>query len=165
MAEKKPPMRALEGGRTSVEGQSSAPRSRKLDTAAIECLTNLVREFGSTLELDRVLKNVADGIKQHVDYDTFAVLLLDTLGEQLHFDFAVGYSEEVQNNWSFGLGQGIVGTVAQTQKTLRVGDVKVDPRYISAAPGVRSELAIPLVVKKRTIGVMPTPTISLPLAA
>ena len=61
MAEKKPPMRALEGGRKSVEGQNAC-RSRKLDTAAIECLTNLVREFGSTLELDRVLKNVADAM-------------------------------------------------------------------------------------------------------
>ncbi len=35
-----------------------------------------------------------------------------------------------------------------------VGDVSADPRYISAVPNVRSELAVPLIVKNRVIGVI-----------
>jgi sigma-B regulation protein RsbU (phosphoserine phosphatase) len=37
---------------------------------------------------------------------------------------------------------------------LLVGDVTTDPRYISAVPDVRSELAVPLIVKNKLIGVI-----------
>ena len=35
-----------------------------------------------------------------------------------------------------------------------MNDVSADPRYISAVPNVRSELAVPLIVKNRVIGVI-----------
>jgi sigma-B regulation protein RsbU (phosphoserine phosphatase) len=122
--------------------------------AAIECLAELTQGFGSTLELDEVLRNVADGVKEHVNYDTFAVLLLDDLGQELHFRFADGFPDSVVQNWRFGLGQGIVGTAALNQQQLMVDDVSDDPRFINAATDIRSELAIPLIVKNRTIGVL-----------
>ena len=135
---------------TDAATRTQAP----LDPHAVACLNELVREFGSSLELEEVMRNVAIGLKRTVAYDTFAVLLLDDLGQQLRFRFAEGYPDDVQAKWSFGLGQGIVGTVAQTRQVLRVDDVAAEPRYIVAAPGLRSELAIPLLVKGRTIGVL-----------
>lgn len=120
---------------------------------AVSALAQLVGDFGSTLELDQILANVSEGIRKHVPYDTFAVLLLDDLGQQLQFRFAVGFPDEVVRNWRFGLGQGIVGTAAATGEVVRVDDVDLDERYISATD-IRSELAIPLVVKDRTIGVL-----------
>lgn len=120
----------------------------------VEALARLVEQFRSTLELDEVLENVNRGLRELLDYDTFAVLLLDQLGRELYFRFASGYPEAVVRNWRFGLGQGLVGTAAATRETIRVGDVRDDPRYIGAAPRVRSEIAVPLVVKGRTVGVL-----------
>jgi sigma-B regulation protein RsbU (phosphoserine phosphatase) len=60
----------------------------------------------------------------------------------------------VAEHWRFGLGQGIVGTVALTGKPLLAADVKHDSRYLDAAPGTRSELAVPLKVKGRVVGVL-----------
>jgi sigma-B regulation protein RsbU (phosphoserine phosphatase) len=129
--------------------------SFSFDEAVVGFLADLVKDLGSTLELDQLLLRVANGVKRFVDYDTFAVLLVDDLGRELYFHFALGYSEHVVKNWRFGMGQGIVGVVAQTQELLRVGDVTSDPRYIGAADAkVRSEMAIPLVVKGRTVGVL-----------
>jgi sigma-B regulation protein RsbU (phosphoserine phosphatase) len=139
---------------TDPQRQPSTVGDACTSETAIECLAELVHEFGSTLELDQVLRNVADGVKQHVNYDTFAVLLLDDLGQELHFRFADGFPEHVVENWRFGLGQGIVGTAALTQQQLMVDDVSRDPRFISAATDIRSELALPLIVKSRTIGVL-----------
>ena len=142
----------------SIDGGAAdsrpARRQSEIDPGAVERLAQLVQDFGSTLDLDEVLENVARGIKEHVDYDTFAVLLLDELGQQLRFRFDVGFPEEVVERWVFGLGQGIVGTAAETQQVVSVGDVRNESSYINAQPEIRSELAIPLIVKSRTIGVL-----------
>ena len=43
---------------------------------------------------------------------------------------------------------------AQKGEAILVRDVSADPSYISALPNVRSELAVPLIVKNRVIGVI-----------
>jgi signal transduction histidine kinase len=52
------------------------------------------------------------------------------------------------------VGEGITGWVAQTGKSVRIGDVTRDPRYVMARRGVRSELAVPLEVNGETRGVL-----------
>ena len=81
----------------------------------VEFLSDLAQQVGSTLELDELLARVADGVKPLVDYDTFAVLLLDDLGRELYFHFALGYTDDVVNKWRFGMGQGLVGIAGQNQ--------------------------------------------------
>ncbi|MBI4462285.1 MAG: GAF domain-containing protein [Acidobacteria bacterium] len=117
-------------------------------------LAQLAEELNSTLELDQVVEKVAERVKEHINYDTFAILLLDDLGQELRFRFALGFSPEVVEHWRFGLGQGLVGTAAQARQAIRVGNVHSDGRYIRADEGIRSELAIPLIVKKRSVGVL-----------
>ncbi len=52
------------------------------------------------------------------------------------------------------LGEGIVGYAALHREPVLVSDVSQDPRYIRVVPDVRSELAIPLLIKDRCIGVV-----------
>lgn len=120
----------------------------------IECLLAATRELSAATDLEQGLRSVADELQRFVQYDTFAVLLLDDLGRELHFVYARGFPPEVQEHWRFGLGQGIVGTVAQTQQPLLVEDVDEEERYIHATDLVRSELALPLTTRRRTIGVL-----------
>ena len=51
-------------------------------------------------------------------------------------------------------GQGVTGWVALHGRPVLVADVAAEPRYISARQGVRSEMAAPLIVEGRTIGVV-----------
>jgi len=150
MGKNKKNIRALDAAR---DDGSASILTQGEHLGAVSALAKLVGDFGSTLDLDQIFANVAEGIRAHVDYDTFAILMLDELGQQLEFRFAVGFPEEVVSNWRFGLGQGIVGTSAQNREVVRVDDVEADERYISATD-IRCELAIPLVVKNRTIGVL-----------
>jgi sigma-B regulation protein RsbU (phosphoserine phosphatase) len=124
------------------------------DSATMGFLVRLAEELNSTLDLDTVLEKVAERVKPVVDYDTFGVLLLDPLGQYLTFRFGIGFSPDVLSQWRFGFGQGIVGTAAQTGRAVRVDDVRSDPRYINAMGEARSELAIPLIAKNQTIGVL-----------
>ena len=124
------------------------------ETATIRFLMEVGEELSSTLDLDAVLNRVAARLKEHVGYDTFGILLLDPLGQELRIRFGIGYPPEVMENWRFGLGQGLVGTAAKTGRPVRVEDVRNDHRYINAGEDVASELAVPLIVKNRTIGVL-----------
>ncbi|MCI0404030.1 MAG: SpoIIE family protein phosphatase [Acidobacteria bacterium] len=124
------------------------------DAAIMACLQEVVEELNSTLELNALLRRVAARVKQAIGYDTFAVQLLDPLGSDLQISFGDGYPAEVKEHWRLGLGQGLVGTAAKTGQAVRVGDVRKDPRYLDAGENCLSELAIPLMVKSRVIGVL-----------
>jgi len=52
------------------------------------------------------------------------------------------------------VGEGVTGWVARTGKPACVGDVTLDPRYVSVRRGVRSELAVPLEVSGEIRGVL-----------
>ncbi len=52
------------------------------------------------------------------------------------------------------LGKGITGAAAESREAVRVMNTSEDPRYISTVPGVRSELAVPLIVQDRVVGVL-----------
>jgi sigma-B regulation protein RsbU (phosphoserine phosphatase) len=51
-------------------------------------------------------------------------------------------------------GKGLTGAAAESREVVRVHDTSKDPRYIASHPGIRSEVAVPLVVHDRVLGVM-----------
>jgi sigma-B regulation protein RsbU (phosphoserine phosphatase) len=124
------------------------------DEAALNFFVGLAEDLNSTLELDELLPLVAERVRPYVGFDAFGILLLDSRGTELRFRFGLGYAQKVLKHWRFGLGQGIVGNAASTRKPILVEDVLEDPRYINADPQIRSELAIPLIAKNSTIGVL-----------
>lgn len=57
-------------------------------------------------------------------------------------------------------GSGLTGTAFSTETELLVPDVTADPRYRMAIPGVRAELAVPIRVDGRTVGVCNVETVT-----
>lgn len=117
-------------------------------------LLTVIHELNAAPDLRTGLARVAELLRDCVPYDNLNVLLLDDLGRELRFELAVGLPPEIAEHWRFGMGQGLVGTAAQTGRVVRVGDVGEDPRYIRAGIPVRSELVIPLISRGRTVGVL-----------
>ncbi len=117
-------------------------------------LTQIGEEVNASLDLDEVLARTAALIKRHIDYEIFGVLLLDENTQKLKHRFSIGYSRELAANLVIPVGQGITGTAAATGHAVRVGDVAKDPRYINAIDTVRSELAVPLMVQGKCVGVL-----------
>jgi len=108
----------------------------------------------TTLDLDTTLRRVAELVRKVIDYEIFGILLLNEKTQELYFRFSVGHSHEVADRLRIKVGEGVTGVAAQRAEAVLVGDVSQDPRYISAVPNVRSELAVPLIVKNRVIGVI-----------
>ncbi len=126
-------------------------RSRR-DAEAFEMLAETGRDVAAILELDELFARIAQLMRRVIDYRTFGILLLSDEGV-LEMQFAVQYGEKVEVP-RVRLGEGLVGYAALHKEAVLVPDVSQDPRYIPLVPDVRSELAIPMLLKDRCIGVL-----------
>ena len=122
------------------------------DAEAFETLAEIGREVAAVLDVDELLARLAQLAKRVIDYRTFGILLLDERRGLLEMKLAVQYGEKVQIP-NVRLGEGITGYAALHKQPVLVADVAADPRYIHVVADVRSELAIPLLLKDRCIGV------------
>jgi sigma-B regulation protein RsbU (phosphoserine phosphatase) len=134
----------------------STELNSKLEVPAetLAILAEISQEINVSLNLDEVLAHAASQIKRLIDYEIFAVVLPEEGTNQLYFRFTIGHRPEVVDHWRIPMGGGIIGAAAATGKAIRVADVRKDPRYLNALDAVRSELAVPLVVRGRVVGVL-----------
>lgn len=108
----------------------------------------------ATLDLDTLMRRVSELIKRVIDYEIFAILLLNEKTQELRIRFQVGHPPELAERTRVKLGEGVTGLAAANREAVLVNDVREMPNFIETAKGVRSELAIPLIVKNRVIGVI-----------
>ncbi|HEV2382138.1 MAG TPA: SpoIIE family protein phosphatase [Terriglobia bacterium] len=135
--------------------QSPPTPARPLEASELLSLLMEVGErLNSTLDLDELLSRVAELIKRAVDYEVFAILLLREKAQELSIRFNIGHPDEAARRLRIKVGEGIVGRVAATRRSMLVKDVRHEPHYIASGPAIRSELAVPLIFKNRVIGVM-----------
>ena len=126
----------------------------EIPAETLAVLADISHEINSSLNLDQVLASAAQQIKKLIEFEIFAVLLPEASTNDLYVRFAIGHRPEVIEHWRIPMGDGIIGAAVTTGQAVRVGDVSKDPRYLAAVEEVRSELAVPLVVRGRVIGVL-----------
>src|SRR5437763_3230243 len=126
----------------------------EVSTEVLATLAEIGEEVNASLDLDEVLARSAALIKRHIDYEIFGVLLMEEGGRALKHRFAIGYPPDLAANLRIPLNQGITGSAAATGQAVRVSDVTKDPRYLNAIDSVRSELAVPLMIQGKCIGVL-----------
>jgi phosphoserine phosphatase RsbU/P len=116
-------------------------------------LAQLSNEFSSILQLNELLTKIAKAIRTLINYDAFSILLVDTENRCLRHRFSERYDQRVDLD-NIPIGKGITGAAAQQREIIRVEDILTDPRYIASHPDIRSEVAVPLIVSDRVVGVM-----------
>jgi sigma-B regulation protein RsbU (phosphoserine phosphatase) len=125
---------------------------QRLDAEAFETLAEIGREVAAVLDLNELLSRIAQLARRVVDYRTFGILLLDQQSKMLEMKVAVKYDEKIELP-KVALGEGLVGYAAFHREPVLVPDVSKDPRYIRVVDDVRSELAVPMLLKDRCVGV------------
>ena len=121
-------------------------------SATLQTLAAIGHEVASILDLDGLLERLAIHVGRLVDYRTFGILLLNETTRELEMKLAVRYGDKTVVP-PVKLGVGITGYAALHREAVLVPDVSKDPRYIPFVSDARSELAIPLLLKDRCIGV------------
>jgi len=148
------PEHSFEGDyRPSADEALQAPNIRVAPVHQVEFLHSLADALNTTLDLNTLMHRVSDLVRAVIDYRIFAILLINDRTQELWMRFQIGHTPEIERT-RLKMGRGIVGQAALQRRTLRIDDVSQEEHYIAANPNVRSELAVPLIVKNRVIGVL-----------
>lgn len=130
----------------------------------------------STEDKLRLLLDITNKISRSLDLDEVLNLVMDTLGSLLPYDAAgiylIDQDADPKNQYIFKskvirgydisfalieprlrMGEGFLGTVAQTGKPIICPDVSKDPRYFKAREKTKSEMLAPIISNERVIGV------------
>jgi phosphoserine phosphatase RsbU/P len=116
-------------------------------------LFKLGREVTAELDFDDLLRMIPRLIASLIDFQAFAVYLLDEKKSELRVAYSVGYPPE-SSALRLRVGEGLVGTAVRDACPLLVNDVLADPRYVEAVPGTGSELVVPLRRKGCVLGAL-----------
>ena len=117
-------------------------------------LLEVANAVSTTLDLNTMLQRVAEMMKRIVDYEIFAILLLNEKSQELRIRFQIGHPPEVAERIRIKVGHGVTGQAAQRREAVLVNDLASAPNVINYTPGVCSELAVPLIAKNKVIGVL-----------
>lgn len=125
----------------------------------LEMASLMGQRMTAVLELEPLLTEVVTIIRQKFGYYHTNVLLVDEEAGELVLKQASGAGAEalLARGLRLKIGkQGITGRVAHTGQALLCNDVSREPRYFAAepAPETKAELAVPLRVGNRVIGVL-----------
>jgi signal transduction histidine kinase len=139
------------------------PTAARLDVA--EQLRRLQAVTDAALahvDLDTLLNELLTRIREALQADTCAFLLLDASGTELIARAARGIEEEVEQGVRLPVGRGFAGRVAATQRPVVIDDVDhadiLNP--ILREKGIKSLAGAPLIAHGRTLGVVHVGTLT-----
>jgi phosphoserine phosphatase RsbU/P len=139
---------------TAIITSMSSVVSKPDPSPAESLLLDVADVLATSLDLDTTLRRVAEVVRKVINYEIFAILLLNEKTQEMRFRFQIGYPPEFAERTRVKVGEGVTGLAAQLREPVLIDDVREDSRYIEAIPNVCSELAIPLITKNRVIGVI-----------
>jgi len=127
-------------------------------------LVDTLHKVRDTLDLDEILDHLLDSVKTVVNYDAAGIFVLNPDFPQAKFKtpkpmiagmIQRGYDiMPIEDDAMLMRGQGIVGHVILSGKSVIVPDVHRDGRYVKGRSRTQSEIAVPLTRSGRTIGAL-----------
>ncbi|MBG0561078.1 PP2C family protein-serine/threonine phosphatase [Actinoplanes aureus] len=116
----------------------------------------------SRLDVSDLLDELLDRVRDLLDVDTAAILLLDVHSRHLVATAAKGLEDEVRAGFRVAVGRGFAGRIAETRRPVRLTDVTsadvVNP--ILLEKGIRSLLGVPVTAGRDLIGVLHVGTLT-----
>jgi sigma-B regulation protein RsbU (phosphoserine phosphatase) len=108
------------------------------------------------LDVDDLLVELLDRVREILDADTAAVLLLDTVSGQLVARAACGIEEEVRQGVRVPLGAGFAGRIAASKGAIRLDhvDETTVTNPILWEKGIKVMLGVPLLSGESVLGVL-----------
>lgn len=116
--------------------------------AALFRITSIVQK---TVNEQEVLEEILEGITREFGYSDVSILLLDEVSNELKVRASCG---KANNSLRIPIGQGITGYAAMHRELVYVEDVHADHRYIVTNVNSSREVAVPLIVDDKVLGVL-----------
>ena len=132
---------------------------RKRQIQELTIFHDVAKALTSMLDLDSILQAIMEKMAEYFRPDTWSLLMVDEVTDELYFAIAVGDASESLISVRLKVGEGIAGCVAKHGEQLIVPDVLNDPRFAKRIDEVtkwetRSIICFPLRAKHRVLGVI-----------
>nr|WP_296068586.1 GAF domain-containing SpoIIE family protein phosphatase [uncultured Actinoplanes sp.] len=110
----------------------------------------------SRLDASDLLDELLDRVRDLLDADTAAILLLDVHSRQLVATAAKGLEDEVRQGFRVSVGSGFAGRIAAIRRPVAIAEVTPDDvvNPILLDKGIRSLLGVPIFAAGEVIGVL-----------
>jgi phosphoserine phosphatase RsbU/P len=121
-----------------------------------QLMMELASKISSSLDLKPVLDLIIDTARKFIHYDSAEIFIIEHTGKErrIKAHTSRGYDPYLEDNcMQLRLGDGIVGWVAKTGFGAIVPDVSVDPHYLSGRNQTAAEMAAPIRINGKVIGV------------
>ncbi|MGB3341566.1 MAG: GAF domain-containing protein [bacterium] len=120
----------------------------------LEVMNKIAHRLTKSLNVAEICESVTKSILQYFDNFNISIFLLENNAVVLR-RLSKGFQDEVPRNLKLEKGVGIVGAVAKTGKKIVANDVTNEKLYRAYGQTcTKSEIALPLKIGKRTIGVL-----------
>jgi diguanylate cyclase (GGDEF)-like protein len=145
---------------TGVERRrNTTVRGEQREAGEVAVFHELGKALTSSLQLDQVLRTIMEKIDEFLRPDTWSLLLLDEVKQELYFELAVGKGAQALKDVRIKMGQGIAGWVAQQDEAVIVPDVSQDTRFFAKVDEktkmeTRSIVAVPVRYRDHCLGVI-----------
>ena len=124
----------------------------------IDALSKISRAITSDLYLEDMLKLIVTLTANVMKAKICSLWLLDEKTKHLRIRATQAMSEEYLKERSLKVGEGVVGLIAKEKKPIIIANVLKDPAYkekkLAREENLVSMLSVPMMVKKRVIGVI-----------
>ncbi len=105
----------------------------------------------SSLELNEILHNVIELLKDSFGYTNISIYLLEN--DVLRLGAQLGYPENMII-YQIPVIAGIGGRAIRTRETQFIPDVRQDPSFLRASQDIKSEICVPLLKKDNVFGIL-----------
>ncbi len=102
--------------------------------------------------INEIIQAGLNAVENILDFNNSAVLLVDEENNELYVKAKRGSGESLK--LPLNGNKGITVLVAKTGKPIIVPDIRKEPRYVGKKGKMLSEMAVPLIVKNKIIGVL-----------
>ncbi|MBN1937791.1 MAG: GAF domain-containing protein [Anaerolineae bacterium] len=141
-----------------VEQLQTAQMAAQERAYQLELSAGVSQELASTLDLEILLSQVVELIRDGFDYYHVHIYLVDKETDTLVMMEGTGEPGSImkQRGHRIPIGKGLVGKAAQTGVPVWVSDVSQDEAWLSnpLLPETRSEIAVPLKMGQSLVGVL-----------
>ncbi len=120
----------------------------------LQVLNDISREITSILDPDELLERVGQLIRRIIDYQMISIWLINERDQMMENRLAIRFGQRFDPQEKLPLDRGLVGAAITEKRVINVPDVRKDPRYHMVNADTRSEMAVPLIYKGRSIGVL-----------
>ncbi len=120
----------------------------------LEVLYKISNIVNTTLEPGEVLRLLLQEVVRITNATSGSIAMVDHRKGVLNIETAINIHPRLWKRLKLELGVGVTGHVAWTGKPLRVDNVDEDPYYVRLKSGIKSEMALPMTVNGRVIGVI-----------